>query len=766
MKLFQAKEKFFEQITSCQKAILLYPDASFSPAAERELKEQFNPKNLPFPQCEILSLKKFAQRILNYEQKRLQKIVFPERSLNLLEKISLYSSVCQNLHQANEKIRLGQKFNQLNLGLEDWQELIKFYESNAGHDFSFWTQEILHYLGALSRTPNDSYYDDWDFIKKASLVLKQSASEHINWPEALQQNLSSLEQISFFLVAPELCAHSEKLFIKEVQNKLKLECFNLQTEINKDSLLDKIKSLEAIKTADRPEFAYIWARLQDPIQASKVLARISVPKTIKHFSPVYSELIGAPKNTYELLEQLSQSFELNENSVNFIENLSPESRLDLIEILFDQKKYWQQKDSYQSSRLSAKGSQRLLHLNDWLSSHHQQHALILNTKKITEALEHKELSGRFQSSLPIKLSIALEHFDAQILSEEELFFYNLNSFLEDSDPAKRFIVHQAKSSFHKKDFHAIKYPQSKLPKHLSPSSLERYLSCPAKFKYSSIEKLKDVREEETIELDPLAKGSWLHKVLEILGSQKSWPHNSQAEIQAALKTTQAKYFAGSSENYLLYLNSYQDFYTQKIFEHLNNFEIALRNILNKQVQSFREKNIELKLDQCNLPLKAFIDRIDIDELGQCFVWDYKSGGTFAKKLSTQIDNNKLQLPLYWQLIEKAILEQKTDYLKSSSKLCGGGYINILEPNRSIIYILESSEIAQSLKNKFSFMNAQIIKTKDWLELSKNLNLKHRQTEEAILNSNFKAQPANNLACDYCDFRAICAHPTFAKELRT
>lgn len=283
--------------------------------------------------------------------------------------------------------------------------------------------------------------------------------------------------------------------------------------------------------------------------------------------------------------------------------------------------------------------------------------------------------------------------------------------------------------------------------HLSASSLQNYLSCPAKFYYSSVEKLKEDDEVEE-SLDAGSIGNVFHETMEILYKGKQYV--TAAYLDELLADTDR-------------IKSIVD---GQIKEQLHTFEITGRNIIFEDVvcryvqqalhrdkellgsygtDRFRILGIEEHLGETigNFKFVGIADRIDSFKEGEIRIVDYKTGrvedddflidesnaaGVVDKLFGP--DNNKrpkiaLQLYLYDRFVSKDRRFMNMDIVNS-----------IYQTSR--LFVNEVENVA--LNDRFCELMSDRL---DGL-LSEIEDLERPWT-----------RTGDTKTCEYCDFKMIC-----------
>lgn len=157
-------------------------------------------------------------------------------------------------------------------------------------------------------------------------------------------------------------------------------------------------------------------------------------------------------------------------------------------------------------------------------------------------------------------------------------------------------------------------PAWSIPRNLSPSRVESFLSCPLAFRFASIEKLPDPPTVAT------TRGSLVHRALELLFLEPAAARTADAltrSVEAAIDE-----YRTHDDFVLLGLD---DDAAEAFFAEAR--EIAANYLTMEDPTTVRDIGLELWLEAPvgDLMLRGIIDRLDLTDDGELVVVDYKTG---------------------------------------------------------------------------------------------------------------------------------------------
>lgn len=155
--------------------------------------------------------------------------------------------------------------------------------------------------------------------------------------------------------------------------------------------------------------------------------------------------------------------------------------------------------------------------------------------------------------------------------------------------------------------------------------------------------------------------------------------------------------------------------------------------------------LELKAESGSVSLSGIVDRVDVDEAGNWFVWDYKTGKVDG--CSAVLKGKNLQLPLYALFLSQSVFE--------GSFPTRAGFVVLKKPNRQDegIYNINSGILVEQLafkRGRGFVLDAGVVSERldEVQERVFGLNKLLRQGDFS--------QIEETEACAICEFKKICS----------
>ncbi len=292
-------------------------------------------------------------------------------------------------------------------------------------------------------------------------------------------------------------------------------------------------------------------------------------------------------------------------------------------------------------------------------------------------------------------------------------------------------------------------------KKLSVSRLQRYSKCPFIYLAESLYKLKDP-ESLDLDLDPMARGQLLHKVLQNALEEpfkKIW---DEAELVKLIDLSR-------KEIHLQFYDERSWFRIRsamlQTLKRFIEFEVAWREDFPKTKTIGKEVELKTIWDQDaveflpigndGIEFRGSIDRVDTDSGGHAVVLDYKSSASQIKNYNSWLDNDQLQLSVYGYLVQKGFTELKP------LEVLGMGYYLAKEFERNKGLWCEEADGELFNINKRSRNSMSKLDLEDyWGEVKVRI---HELVAE-MQKGKMSPEPKDKRDCDNCSWRSLCRAP--------
>jgi hypothetical protein len=295
-----------------------------------------------------------------------------------------------------------------------------------------------------------------------------------------------------------------------------------------------------------------------------------------------------------------------------------------------------------------------------------------------------------------------------------------------------------------------------LIKNLSPSAIETYLDCPFVFAAKYLFKLSDVASLD-LEVDASRRGSFMHKVFELLTREPMRFDYARNELEALLEEARKESdieFADErlwpplKERYLDLAKRFLEFERdyRAGFPEIRTVarEVKVQGYLNPATGE-----LSTKAAPGHLSFAGRIDRIDEDGGGHLAIMDYKSSKGALSQYGSWIKNNRIQLLLYAMAVENGLTEL------SARPVLAALYYVARPLSREIGFKVEG--VKQGLYDTSG-------RAQNKIEADAKQRLFNEATElvkgavARILAGDFKPSPRERTKCDGCEWSGICRAP--------
>lgn len=290
-----------------------------------------------------------------------------------------------------------------------------------------------------------------------------------------------------------------------------------------------------------------------------------------------------------------------------------------------------------------------------------------------------------------------------------------------------------------------------LPKSISASAIEDYLTCPFLFASKRLFRLVDEPELD-LDVDKMGTGRVLHKMLYYLLDEPLKLNWTDSEIESIIERCSAE------EGLVLATPPIWSSLKQRYIQIAKKFLTAEKET-RKKYPTFktvmREQSFvgyvalssgAIKKDQEGILLKGAIDRVDMNNKGEAVVIDYKSSKPDGSNFDSWLKKNKLQLAIYTLAIENnlspinvnRVIGAQYYVFKNFEKVGGFLCTDTDEP----LY-----ELNDRKKNKITEKEKQSLLA----EIQSVIQLSLERMKKGL----FEPEPSENVDCTECRWRTVC-----------
>lgn len=287
---------------------------------------------------------------------------------------------------------------------------------------------------------------------------------------------------------------------------------------------------------------------------------------------------------------------------------------------------------------------------------------------------------------------------------------------------------------------------------LSPSSVEKYLECPAKLYFAKVLKLDDDQSID-VELDPRQRGSLYHKICEeLIKNNLNLKEQSVEEFVTTCIEQSEIFFDKSFFDSIL--KRYVSF-TNRFIEFEKNLKLKFPDRSNLATElSFQiyydlaSKKFTTEPNESSWLVRGKIDRIDQDKQGQILVIDYKSSTSSYSTSQKWLEDGTWQLILYSYLIDskKIILNEK-------NQVVGAVYFSLKDFDASKSFLL--GEKINDLMEVPSKRSASFWTEEEKFKLYAEFEVSFYELVKKINDGNFDPSPRDLDLCQTCEWRLGC-----------
>lgn len=746
--------------------ILLFPDRAIGPSAEQQLMDlRSNPKFSahPWPSPGVYNTRRLASKL-----SKISKSLTPE--LSKLELIRSWSTLWPD-QKLSTIVELWKRIDLLLAHSTDaalWLEISQEATQNNDPELGEWMDALLGAMQWCVYCDQQKVVGSvWHFLNNCAAKIS-SLNKHdflIAFERSPWMSGSKLKIHIPLLKSPYPV---ETAFFRALESHPSLEViyYGARLNLNETPPCPKLQELGSLSSLERPDLIVPTGNLKS---LPYTLLESELAKWTLHIPSIAES--NHKKNIYEFkfLEQDISNDDPNFDLLNklqdlhkslqslFTENLKGDDMLAAADFMGLLNLNTAEESTHPN--WSAKGIS-CISLDDTWALPKQKICLATNQEDFESPWNPSSREQRSKNLVPRELSKLLA--ERQILasdSKEETFW--ARTFF--NERKNDFFVW--KSSKAPKAFPLLPYDFAetlndvKISSKLSPSAIEDLLKCPFMYLDQRLLKNHISPEQNSLTLNALRKGSWLHKSLEDFYTQPTRPQEPFEFICESLEKHLAEYFQDiSTDAYLSALKRAVPKFALKLSDYLLKFEGAV-----DQVWPSRTFKTETSFEEAfeDFVLRGKIDRIDFLENNEAFVWDYKSGNQFNYGLKTLVGANhrKIQWTLYLKVVEA----------KFGVKVIGGGYLNVLKPKDSGIFFLESknnlskvSKLKEHLDD--SLYSVKLVKADEEKDVFFEFSSALKEAKNILSTRNFERRPHKPSLCQSCSSKISCGKPFFATEI--
>jgi hypothetical protein len=780
--------------------VWLLPDRTLSPAGDRRFKDLRVPSEAQggWPNPGIYSIPDFAERLLIETERALQ----TRLRKPLLDPLEFLSFALEgnegNPFDALRKLKRTREFFKMGLAGDEWTKVLEDYESDASPELTSTTLDLLFHLGvraAVSRHWASPWEAVEEAIKALPLLTGPAGPGSGLWARAAERppgtpvpsfvvpayrELQPLERR--FLI--ELARHVPVLSLEPEPDDASLprpelarafpsgeagEALHWAYRVRRPSALEVLELLPGDFALDVPEpppsprvrearAFELWARYtaegrpsEHPFLYGDQASRLLI---LEGFDPE-----GAP-SLASLCDWLaarrpSSAAALREIGARYGE--SPPARLSPWVRAFAELHLFEREDAdpaptLEHPRRSLRGLP-VLSLEDLPLSGCARSYLWSSPEELHEALDPASYGTLSMRAYPPRFLDALARQGVSLPDpsrEASMLASLLRERLREEPGSVALLAAppRAATPAPRVQRLAIRDPLP-VTGALSPTGLETYLRCPSQFYLGRVLRLGRDEEWDPEVPNARAKGSWIHRVLELALAEGGSP--DETWFRERLLEHLPVYFERATPSYRELLGEQARLDARRLRDHFEVFERPLALAAPKR-EIRREHAVEASAFG-----RAFRGRVDRWETlpgAKHLLWDYKTGKVKEARASTLLQKGRVQWFLYRELLE----------LPAGAS--GGGYLNPLEP--SVSRLLFPKDGFPELESFFEAA-AKAGYPITWLDAKAEDEARAALTTtvvpalEALARGEFPAEPREDSDCQRCDYRAHCGRPYLVQE---
>jgi len=296
-------------------------------------------------------------------------------------------------------------------------------------------------------------------------------------------------------------------------------------------------------------------------------------------------------------------------------------------------------------------------------------------------------------------------------------------------------------------------PDEYFKKPLSVTRLQQYAWCPFLYLCQTVWKI-DVVEEPVAELTPLAEGLLIHALLELLlkrancSSLAEWQSFLESDLRSEIEQAVAK-ISGQYRSAFGFVA--ESVWQKELLDLKRGLELFIERERDALRSGFYPRMLEHQLAAnlpfaigesgqfCSIPLKAKIDRIDLNENGESVIIEYKrSRSSVQDPIKGLEDGIHFQIPFYLLLLRE---------IHPELHLVG-----------AYSYVFREGKLAKGIFTRPYFRNIKQISVPYLAGLMTNVQEKITKILQSICGGNFLLNPYDvKQRCQLgkCDYYEVC-----------
>ncbi len=810
-----------------QNTSVLLLDRTASPSGSRRLKDIRLSRPHAWPNPSTYTVPELAKRLLkeqlkkNPQQAHLQHLALRETKDDIFLIHTFLDWAQQSSPTILEKLtplklleimNLAKTLDRFHLAAPDAVDFIRQIETErSSPEYSDWTLALLFYTGIKSKEEEFKFwFSEWSLVSALLQTTSATAVEHhLNLTEVL--GLAPQSEKPLIIYIPTYCDPYplEKLWVEWMQKlfsaQLKIKwLFPANQQQNKDifkSFKGIIDSLSTKQIIENPKTsALIWGFQSVLPGPAEVLSRVSgdfpIDCTTKEKNPEF----------HTLASHLNLWADYHENNPSPSHGIfqNPQAPLFLKTIDLDLNSELEQKQNLQRlfhffsqthstwenlAELCTKSlTKNWLRLGDWVQVFIKTSEKHFATSS-PQLLSHPRLSAQglgiyTLADIPFlgmenlylwttkEECLELLNPESEFTLKKKLFptklealFFSKGLAAPNPSYEANLLIRLLLECHHQlvifdeasTNSHDLLKPKPKpsfetripSPQKLSASQIELYTSCPQRYYWQRLLKTKSIDEWDPETPSALKRGLWIHKSLELFFKNPQWEQSAHFFETTLVSLIETYFTERVSANYKAYLASLAKKESQLLAQHIEGFEYPLYQQF-PELQHQCEKPFEFPY--LNRTFRGVFDRVDTINQQNVLLWDYKTGRVCPSSKPTTMISSHAKSQWFF-------------YNETMANVQGGGYLNPLDPSKSILFVFEDSN--ESILNFLMYQqkahSVSLISNKEKNEIRELIKHTFEEAIDGIANNQFAPNPIQESLCKSCHFQNACGKPFFEQS---